>query len=328
MERLQVAVEKARAQRRSTLEAANAEAASQEAGPEAGDPGAGPQAARTDGAGDGVADAQAGTSPGAPAPQAGPGAQPRAAPQTELRAAPKSVAAAWQALRPLETQAKVLRRNRIVTFDGGPESTPYDLLRTKIIQQAQVNGWRRIAIVSSHSGCGKTTTTANLAFSLARQKDLRSLMIDLDLRRPALGQVMGQTSRFNMADVLERRVSFAEHGERYGDTLAFGFNNSSVRNPSEILQSQQTRDVLTEIEQAYGADLMLFDMPPMMASDDNFGFLKNVDAALLIAAAEKTPVSEIDVTERQLAALTNVMGIVLNKCNYVDGAYGYEYGYY
>ncbi len=310
MERLQVAVEKARAQRRSSLEAANAEAGSQAEKAE------GPADIATDP----HTDAQTQPSPVTEAAQP----QPRPGPRSEAM----SVAAAWQALRPLETQAKVLRRNRIVTFDGGPESTPYDLLRTKIIQQAQVNGWRRIAIVSSHSGCGKTTTTANLAFSLARQKDLRSLMIDLDLRRPALGQVMGQTGRFNMADVLERRVSFAEHGERYGDTLAFGFNNSSVRNPSEILQSQQTRDVLTEIERDYGADLMLFDMPPMMASDDNFGFLKNVDAALLIAAAEKTPVSEIDVTERQLAALTNVMGIVLNKCNYVDGAYGYEYGYY
>jgi hypothetical protein len=34
----------------------------------------------------------------------------------------------------------------------------------------------------------------------------------------------------------------------------------------------------------------------------------------------------IDVTERQIAELTNVMGIILNKCHYADGAYGYEYG--
>ena len=73
---------------------------------------------------------------------------------------------------------------------------------------------------------------------------------------------------------------------------------------------------------------MLFDTPPLMASDDSHGFLKNVDCALLLAAAEETSIDHIDVAERQLAELTNVMGIVLTKCRYISGAFGNEYGSY
>lgn len=293
MERLQIAVEKARAKRRTLMqEKANALLS-------------------------GPTDAFSPATPPAVVP---------AAPSADTAALQLSTA--WKALRPLETSGTIFRRNRLVSFDGGPDAGPYDLLRTRIIQQAALNNWHRVAIVSPHSACGKTTTTANLAFSFARQKDLRIVILDLDLRRPTLGKIMGRPSRFNMGDVLERRVSFAEHGERYGDNVAFGFNNEPARYPSEILQSQQTQEVLNEIEATYGADLMLFDMPPMRASDDNVGFLKNVDCALLLVAAERTAMHQIDVIERQLAELTSVMGVVLNKCKYTDGAYGYDYTQY
>ena len=94
------------------------------------------------------------------------------------------------------------------------------------------------------------------------------------------------------------------------------------------MQSRRTPEALEAIERALEPDLVLFDMPAMMASDDNYGFLRNVDCALMLAAAEQTAMDVIDVTEREIAELTDVMGIVLNKCRYTEGAYGYEPGYY
>jgi Mrp family chromosome partitioning ATPase len=98
-----------------------------------------------------------------------------------------------------------------------------------------------------------------------------------------------------------------------------------VETSAEILQTQKTREAIAALEAEYAPDIMLFDMPPLHAADDNFGFLNNVDCALLIAEAERSTVSQIDVAERQLAELTNVMGVVLNKSRYTDGAYGYGY---
>lgn len=236
-----------------------------------------------------------------------------------------SVEAAWKALSPIKLDNTLLKRKQIVAAESGRNAAPYDLLRTKIIHQAQINGWRRVAIVSPEASTGKTTTLANLAFSFERQRDMRVLCIDLDLRRPALNKVLGQRTDHSMADVLEKRVSFAEHGMRLGERVGFGLNNSPSHNPSELLLSREARGVIDGIEQDYAPDLMLFDISPLNASDDNIAFLQNVDCAIIIAAAEHTPTKRLDQAERKVAELTNVMGIVLNKCRYIGSSDGFDY---
>lgn len=231
----------------------------------------------------------------------------------------------WAALAPFKLNRALLRKHRVVATDSGREAAPYDLLRTKIIHQAQTNGWHRVAIVSPDMGAGKTTTLANLAFSFERQRDMRILCLDLDLRRPTLHKILGQMPDHSMADVLNGHVRFSEHGRRLGNRVAFGFNREPASNPSELLLSRDTREALARIDAEFAADLTLFDISPLNASDDNIAFLQNVDCAVIIAAAEATPMSRIDQAERQVAELTNVMGIVLNKCRYMSEAEGYEY---
>ncbi|MFK7751203.1 MAG: CpsD/CapB family tyrosine-protein kinase [Sedimentitalea sp.] len=202
------------------------------------------------------------------------------------------------------------------------------MLRTKILQQAKKNNWRRIALVSPGSSCGKTTTAANLGFSFSRMSELRTIVMDFDLRRMGLGKVLGQTVNHGMREVLQGQAPFSDVGLCHDGNVVFGLNSKTGTNPSEILQSQQAADVLDEIEDLYKPDIMLFDTPPLMSSDDSHGFLRSVDCALMLAVAEKTPMDQIDVAERQLSELTNVMGIVLNRCRYTTGAHGYENEYY
>lgn len=242
-------------------------------------------------------------------------------------AIPPRAQASWEDLAPLQMRPVALRRHRVLAHEGGREAAPYDLLRTKIMFQARTNNWRRIAIVSPDPACGKTTTLANLAFSFERQRDMRVMIIDLDLRRPMLQKVLGQDCDHSMADVLERRLTFAEHGRRLGARVALGLNGSPAPKPAELLLSQQSREVIAEIEADYVPDLMLFDIPPLSVSDDNIAFLQNVDCAVIVAAAEETPLGHIDQAERQVAELTNVMGMVLNKCRYEDAADSHGYYY-
>ncbi|WP_424831761.1 CpsD/CapB family tyrosine-protein kinase [Ruegeria sp.] len=234
----------------------------------------------------------------------------------------------WQSLPEMKIDPSLIEKNRLISFRGGPEATPYDMLRTKMLQQTLSNGWRRVALTSPYSGCGKSTAAANLAFSLGRQADLRTIVIDLDMRRRGLVNILKQTGSHSMADVLQGKVPFREHARRYGDNVIFGLNYTPTRNSSEILQSRQTIEVLEQIENEFKPDIILFDTPPLMVSDDSHGFLKNVDCSLLLAAAEETSIDHIDVAERQLAELTQVMGIVLNKCRYISGSFGNEQGYY
>jgi protein-tyrosine kinase len=251
-------------------------------------------------------------------------AQPGRAGSVPVPAAGEDLAARWHAVRPLD--GKVLRaaNQQIVTLRTGPTTAPFDILRTRIAQQARVNNWKRIAVVSPHSGCGKTLTVANLAFSFGRQAEMRTVVIDFDLRRGTLARTLHQTPGHTMGDVIEGRVSFAEHALRHDENVLFGLNGGPVANPSELLQSTATRDMLAAIEATWQPDLLLFDVPPLRATDDSIGFLRNVDAAVIVVAAGETPMGQIDVAERQVADLTNVMGVVLNKCRIMDGEYGYE----
>ncbi len=225
---------------------------------------------------------------------------------------------AWAALRPLErSEAAKKARSRLPAQGSGAEAAPYDVLRTRIIQQAGAHDWRRIALVSATAGSGKSTTLANLLFSFSRQFDLSVLAFDMDLRRSDLMKLLGQTPQHGIADLVEGRVGFDEHGLRIGSNVAVALNNAPAPQSAELLHSQKMREALIAIDEAYQPSLMLFDTAPLIGVDDTYGFLSgNADAALLIAAAGETPIEQIDQAERQLAEVTNVMGIVLNKTRF------------
>lgn len=231
----------------------------------------------------------------------------------------------WERLCPMEITEKTIRNHRLVAYRSGPDAGPFDMLRTRILQQARSHDWTRVALISPEPGTGKSTLTANVAFSLGRRTDLRSLVFDLDLRRAGLSRNLAQSRGHSMADVLAGEIGFLAHGVRHGDNVAFGLNDGPVRNPSEILQSGRATEILDEIQNEFCPDIMLFDLPPLMASDEALGFLGNVDCALLLAEADKTTMEQIDVAERQLNELTNVMGVVLNKCRHASETYG-DYG--
>ncbi len=234
----------------------------------------------------------------------------------------------WSVLPEIKLSQGSMTRHRITALLGGKDATPYDMLRSRTIRLLREKGWSRLAITSPGAACGKSTIALNLAVSLARQRDLKVMLIDLDLRRPSLHKLLDQNPPNSFHEVLAGKVSFEEHARRIGDNLVVAMNGTASRNPAELLQSASTREFLDEIERRWQPDVMLFDMSPMLASDDNVGFLGNVDCALLIAAAESTTLANIDICEKELAQLTNVLGVVLNKCRYADDSVGYGYGHY
>jgi len=233
----------------------------------------------------------------------------------------------WSSLSEIKLPTRVARNNRITAIFGGALSGPYDMLRSRALHNMKEHGWKRLAITSPTVGCGKTTVAANIALSFARQKDLKVMLLDFDLRRPALHKVFSHRTPHSLSDVIEGTVAAADHFVRYGDNLIVGLNAKAARNPSELLQSQRTKDFLTKVETTYKPDLMIFDMPPMLVSDDNVGFMANVDCGLLIGAADNTTATQLDLCEKELSELTNVLGVVLNKCRYSDSATGYDYEY-
>lgn len=234
----------------------------------------------------------------------------------------------WTSLPEVAIGAERARQSRIAAILGGKDATPYDMLRSRTWRMMKDAGWKRLAVTSPNAACGKTTVSLNLALSFARQRDLRVMLIDLDLRRPALHKLVGFRPKHSFHEVLADQADLADASVRVGDNLIIALNESSARHPAELLHSARSRDILASISARWNPDLMIFDMSPMLASDDNVGFMGNADCALLVAAAESTTLPNIDVCEKELAQLTNVLGVVLNKCRYSDSSAGYGYESY
>lgn len=228
---------------------------------------------------------------------------------------------AWAALGEVTVDERHLHRNRIITARrDDPAHTAFDVLRTRLLQALSEHGWKRVAITSPGQGCGKTFTAANLAISLSRQENCRTVLMDCDLRRPTLHQVMGIDRPGSVGDMLRGRISPEEHLKRMGPNpvqagrnIAFGFNDVVEPYASELLQDPRTAETLNRIETDLGADVMLFDLPPALFYDDVIAFRPLFDGVLLVVGGGLTTEKEIKEVERRLGEGTPLLGMVLNK---------------
>lgn len=235
------------------------------------------------------------------------------------------ISQAWSSLPELNVDKRQMERRRIVSFSGGKAAGSIDMMRTRILQQMRANNWRRLAITSGTAECGKSTVSLNLAFSLSQQSNFRTILLDMDLRRPSLAKTLGIKAGHDLATVLDGAAPFEDNALRYEKNLIIATNKGPWKNPAELLHGTQLPKALTEIEATYEPDMVIMDMPPMLISEDVTALLGQVDCVLLIAAAEATTIKQIDMCERELAAQTNFMGVVLNKCRYMEEEYGYSY---
>ena len=231
----------------------------------------------------------------------------------------------WDSLTVFKPSIRRLRRNRVVAADGGRPAMDFDVIRTRMMQVMAANGWKRVAITSPTAACGKSTMVMYLAYWLSRHRDHRTMVLEMDMRKPSLSRAMQIPGEHQFSRVLEGRAPFEDHAVRVNDNLIFATNVNAVAGSAELLQSPGTAAVLDDLTARYAPDTMLFDMPPMLTGDDTMAFISRVDCVLLLAAAEETSIKQIDKCERDIASQTNVMGVILNKCRYMDRDNAYDY---
>lgn len=231
----------------------------------------------------------------------------------------------WEALPSFQPSSSLMNRSHVATFDGGTDAVSFDALRTKLLQQMRLNNWKRVAITSPSVACGKSTLALNLAFSLARQPALRTILAEADFRRPSLASMCNLNPAQSFSKVLQGEALFSQTAFRFGHNMAISTNKGSVRRPAEILSGAHCEEALRQIDVQYAPDILIFDMPPMFATDDMMSFASHVDCVLLVAASEQSTIKDIDAAERELSSQTNVVGVVLNKCRYMDPNLDYSY---
>lgn len=233
---------------------------------------------------------------------------------------------------PLRTQAAP--REVAVALDGrlvaalAPRSLAaeqYRSLRTRIHQAEHGRSVRTLVVTSPGKGDGKSLTSANLALTMAQEFHTRVLLIDADLRRPAVHSLFGIAEAPGLTDVLmggaalpEALVTVPEHNLT---VLPAGLPPA---HPAELLGSSAMRRLLDTLRTQY--DRIILDMPPVEPLADVHIVAQIADALLLIVRAGQT---ERPAIERALTSLGNdkVLGLVLNEAGQ-PGAKTYEgYGY-
>ena len=233
---------------------------------------------------------------------------------------PQSADVLWKNLTAFQPDAAHLERNRIVTGHANKVSASFDILRTKIMLTMQKNNWKRIAITSPTVGCGASTTACNLALGFGRQPDVRTCLFEFDLRKPSIADKLGLPDGADIADMLTGKVPYADQGLRYKDNVAISAARQRNADPTAIMVNRDTHQTLEQIEKTYDPDITIFDLPPLLSSDNARAFLKQVACALMVALAERSTVTEVDECEREIAEQCNVIGVVLNHCRHIDGA--------
>lgn len=209
-----------------------------------------------------------------------------------------------------------LERNRIVTVrKADSRAIAFDMLRTKILGTINENGWRTLAITSPTPYCGKTTVAINLAISIARQPEHSSLLVDFDLRKPKVFSYLGLPRENSLYDCIIGRCTVSEALINPGiPRLGVIGNTRPLRHAAETLSGPDVRDLVVELRRRNDRSIVIFDLPPLLSTDDAIAFLPQVDCVLLVVASGVS--TKIDIDEcRQVLAPNNLVGIALNKAD-------------
>ncbi|QWG58734.1 polysaccharide biosynthesis tyrosine autokinase [Bacillus mycoides] len=205
-----------------------------------------------------------------------------------------------------------------------PISEQYRNIRTNIEFAAVDTNLHSLMVTSANPSEGKTTTTANMAVVFAQQGK-KVLLIDADMRKPAMHQmfqvdnIVGLTNVLTYSEGLEKCVQTT-----LVDNLHFLACGPIPPNPAELLGSKSMKELLGQAYSMY--DLVIFDLPPILAVTDAQIMANVCDASILVVRSESTE-KESAVKAKGLleSAKGKLLGVVLNDREREQGLY-YYYG--
>lgn len=185
-----------------------------------------------------------------------------------------------------------------------PRTEEFRQLRTNL-QFVDVDNPRKvIAVTSSTPSEGKTTTVISLAVALVAAGQ-RVLVIEADLRRPKVADLLGLERTVGLTSVLTGRVRTEQAIQHLSGVMDVLTSGPLPPNPSELLASQPAQVVLREVRARY--DTVLIDTPPLLPVTDAAAITSATDGAILVCRFK----TNSDQVRRAVAALEAVSARLL-----------------
>lgn len=203
-----------------------------------------------------------------------------------------------------------------------PRAEAFRTLRTNLQFVDAAERPRTLVFTSSMPGEGKTTTTANLALTMAASGS-SVVVLEGDLRRPRLLDYMGMEGAVGLTNVLIGEADIEDVLQPFGESLVVLGAGTIPPNPSELLGSQAMAHLLRYLEERF--DCVIIDAPPLLPVTDAAVLAKLADGAIVVVGSK---IIKRDHLARALQTLetvdAHVLGLVMNRLP-VTGPDAYTY---
>lgn len=201
----------------------------------------------------------------------------------------------------------------------------YKTLRTNIQYSSFDKNAQAIIVTSSQPGEGKSTTSGNLALSMA-QDGKKTILIDCDLRKPTIHKKFGITNSSGLSEVIVGKVDLKDAMKEFDKNLTIITSGKIPPNPSEMLGSNNMQRFLDELKGHY--DCIILDTPPVLAVTDAQILSRNVDGMVLVIRAGRTKKDMVLKAKKQIENVGGkIIGTILNAVDSKNGRNNYYYYY-
>lgn len=220
----------------------------------------------------------------------------------------------------MNSRRQILNRNS--TFAA---QEAYKTLRTNVRFTLREDGCKTICITSGSAGEGKSITFLNFAISVG-EAGQKVLLIDADLRRPALARLLIEKASPGLSNVLAGQVKpeDAIHKE-ICPNLDILFSGDVPPNPSELLGSERFPEMIEKLSAQY--DYILVDAPPVNIVSDACIVANIMDGVLFLVRQDSSKKDEVKRAVAQLKLTgAKLLGFILNDATLNEQKSYYYYG--
>jgi protein-tyrosine kinase len=220
---------------------------------------------------------------------------------------------------------------------GSVVSEQFRKLRTQLLTLNLPSQPRTIMVTSASEGEGKTLVSTNLATILAHDLNSHSLLVDADLRNPALSRWFGLINGRGLSDYLTGGAEIPALLLKTKIAKLSILSSGTIRdNPVELIGSKRMDSLVEELKSRYSDRYIIFDSSPLLATTEPSVLTKLVDGIILVVRAGSTPRETV---KQALSTVdpSKILGIVLNDLElqsktlnaryFGTSRYYYRYGY-
>ena len=210
--------------------------------------------------------------------------------------------------------SEYLEKNRVIAgFYNNPQSAVFRMLRTRVLQKMRSENWQSLAITSPTASEGKSLISSNLAVAIAMELNQTVLLVDMDLRNPTIASYFDLSPKVGIKDYLEGDIPLSSVLINPGIkrlVVLPGLGRSE--DSAELVSSPRMASLISDIKSQYDSRIIIFDLPPILQTDDVLLSSGYIDSTLLVLEDGKN--SEPDIKKSlQLLEGCHLMGTVLNK---------------